>query len=261
MLGNSLRSTLGWAKAELRHPERIRLFFTEDFILQPEVAMRGLANFLQVPAFSAATDRVIRQAGLLASGHFSSAVTCLASGIAQKSIMCPSALGQQPLDEMHTMMTASVEDLVIDFERQLSRASQDLRNGWEKLLEVWLQSPNTAMVSYAQTALRHDMWSPPKWWVSHNARLCRPCLFFPRGKCDNDACEYCHGPNHPKPKRTAKSKRSSRRRFDRTPSPDFRTPEWPQPSAAQLVGVPSAQLRYDRTPSPQRMWMPPSGKL
>merc|ERR1719487_23027 len=119
------------------------------------------------------------------------------------------------------MMTASLDNIVLDFERQLGRATKDVQLGWTKLVEYWLSSPNTSMISYAQTVLRHEKWAPPHWWAGHNARLCRPCLFFPRGKCNNATCEYCHGPNHPKPKRPAKSKRAARRRFDRTPSPDF----------------------------------------
>lgn len=235
LLGNSLRTTLGWAKAEAMYPQRIRLFFTEDFVLEPEVAMRGLANFLQVPDFSVATDRVVQQAARLAN-----------IAVAQSS--------QQPLGAREVMKTASVESLVMEFEKQLGLASAQVQAGWAHLVEGWLMSPNSCMVEYAQTVLQHNRWSPPLWRAAHNARICRPCLYFPRGKCSSDECRFCHGPNHPKPKRTPKAKRMSRRRFDRTPSPGVA--EMPSPASLDVAKISvSAHARYDRTPSPERQWV------
>merc|ERR1712070_436566 len=123
LLGNSIRSTFGWAKAEALNPSRIRLFFTEDFLLQPEVAMRGLAKFLQVPDFSTATEKVIEQAGLLAN----------MAGNRQNL----TSQAEQPLDVMRSMMNASTENLVVDFEQQLAQAPESIQLGWAHLVETW----------------------------------------------------------------------------------------------------------------------------
>mmetsp|Transcript_29646 Transcript_29646/g.47752 ORF Transcript_29646/g.47752 Transcript_29646/m.47752 type:complete len:486 (+) Transcript_29646:44-1501(+) len=261
-LGNSLRSTAAWARAEAMYPDRIRIFFTEDFLIQPEVAMRGLARFLQVPDFTSATDNAVQQASRFADIH---------------SCMC----NLRPQKEYDAIRSASVEDRVLEFENCLGMLPQDLQAGWAQLVETWLTSPNSRMVTYALSVLNHDRWNPPSWWVAHNARVCRPCLYFPRGKCDSDNCGFCHGSGHAKPKRPSKGKRAARRRVDRTPSPDgsYRTPSpvdkaltnvFLQPpitgylqapfqtplqvKSSEFVGDTSAQFRIDRTPSPQRFW-------
>jgi len=118
------------------------------------------------------------------------------------------------------------------------------------MVGAWLESPNSIMVSYAQTVLAHGKWSPPIWWATHNARLCRPCLFFPRGKCTSDTCDYCHGPKHPKPKRPPKSKRATRKRFDRTPSPDFAIAGGAHHRALADLQAQPLSDRTSSTPSP-----------
>lgn len=258
MLGNSLCSTAAWARAEAMYPDRIRIFFTEDFLMQPEVAMRGLARFLQVPEYTSATDNAVQQASRLA-------------GIKQWN-----ECTLHPKKEYNVLRSASVEEVVLEFERRLGMLPQDLQAGWAQLVESWLTSPNSRMVSYALSVLNHDRWNPPSWWVAHNARVCRPCLYFPRGKCDSDSCGFCHGSGHLKPKRPSKGKRAARRRVDRTPSPDAlpienvhlqppitgysQIPLHPYPpypvqnKSSDFYGDTSGQLRIDRTPSPQRFW-------
>lgn len=201
VLGNAVRNTTGWARAELQYPERIRLFFTEDFILQPEVAMRGLASFLNVPAFTLHTEAAVREAVRLPTiSHMSSSP-------------------DQPQHLADSLQNMGVQNLVADFERQLAGAPQEVQVGWASIMDSWLHSANSRMAAYACAVLQHEAWAPPCWWVAHNARICRPCIFFPRGKCDDEYCDFCHGEGHAKPKRTPKAKRASRRRFDRTPSP------------------------------------------
>lgn len=217
LFGNSLRAALGWAQVEAMNPDRIRIFFTEDFTLQPEVAMRGLAKFLRVPGVTTATDTAVKEAARL---------------IRSASDEVPNTLIFSPCQFLESMQMDNVESLVTDFEKQLAAAPEELQVEWRRLMEDWLESPNAQMVAYANTVLRHEHWNPPKWWVKHTARACRPCLYFPRGKCDKDDCDYCHGPGHLKPKRPPKSKRAAaRRRYHRTPSPDYQAPpKLPGPS-------------------------------
>jgi len=121
----------------------------------------------------------------------------------------------------HAMVAdGGVESVVMDFEQQLAAAPAELQVGWSKLVSMWLRSPNPRMVAYATTVLQHEKWDPPKWWVAHNARNCRPCLFFPRGQCFKPDCGFCHGSGHQKPRRPNKSTRRARIRQDRTPSPE-----------------------------------------
>mmetsp|Transcript_128959 Transcript_128959/g.210177 ORF Transcript_128959/g.210177 Transcript_128959/m.210177 type:complete len:196 (-) Transcript_128959:53-640(-) len=150
-------------------------------------------------------------------------------------------------------------DLVANFEKQLAASSEDLQSGWADLVQGWLTSPSYRLNSYARTVLQHERWDPPKWWVAHNARICRPCLYFPRGKCENDECGYCHGPDHPKPKRPAKNKRASaRRRFGRTPSP---SPE-PRMFAASIANESSGVPALPAPPlAPQVQITQPEGQI
>merc|ERR1712125_12270 len=58
LAGGSVLTAVSWAEVEDRNPEHVRLFFLEDFVLQPEVAARGLANFLGVSSISNASETV-----------------------------------------------------------------------------------------------------------------------------------------------------------------------------------------------------------
>mmetsp|Transcript_38870 Transcript_38870/g.82696 ORF Transcript_38870/g.82696 Transcript_38870/m.82696 type:complete len:474 (+) Transcript_38870:64-1485(+) len=199
--GGDLVTALAWAYAEAENPERIRLFFLEDFVLQPEVALRGLARFLDVPMITAVTEAVERKAA---------SVTRMAES---------SNLMQDTLDDLPFIGTIS--QYIRDFECTLAGTSDDIRAGWEDILKRWLVSPNWRMATIAERALQRIPWDPPGWWALHSARVCRPCLFFPRGTCDRVECAYCHGPDHAKPKRPSKAKRRARQqRYDRTPSPE-----------------------------------------
>lgn len=204
--GGCLRSAAAWARAEAEAPDRIRLFFIEDFLLQPEVAVRGLARFLDVPMIGDATARAIAQAKDLAG-----------------MLKYPRRVGPLTVHQAAQrdfLSVDSFEEFVTGFERELSVINASAQSGWTYQLSLLQQCPSSQMQSLAHYASMHAPWDPPKWWAAHNARLCRPCIFFPRGACADDDCAFCHGQGHPKPKRPPKSRRNRRKRFDRTPSPE-----------------------------------------
>jgi len=202
LAGGAMNSGLAWAEVEARCPDRVRLFFIDDFLSDPEVAMASLARFLDVPASSDATQRVVRESPRFADIHH----------------YTPSGAGAGCIQEL--VKVDGLADLVNDFECFMANAP-DLRLVWERQLGRWLQSPNPRMVAWASGAMQREPWNPERWWAVHSARVCRPCLFFPRGKCSDDDCIYCHG-QHRKPKRPSKSIRNRRqgRNREQTPSPE-----------------------------------------
>ena len=50
LFGGCIRASAAWAQAEAQCPNRIRLFFIDDFVMDPAVAMGGLASFFEVAA-------------------------------------------------------------------------------------------------------------------------------------------------------------------------------------------------------------------
>lgn len=188
-----VHNALDWAKVADDCPQHVRLLFLEDFVLQPDMAVEGLVHFLGVPKVSTTTEDVKRQTERLLSSPDSGS------------------------------NTGTVKQFVEEFEKGLAASSQDVQLGWERFLQQWLHSPNPRMSSMAICALRHEPWIFPKWWIAHSARLCRACIFYPRGACRNDECDWCHAPGHPaKTKRPAKGKRALKQRHARTPSPEPR---------------------------------------
>lgn len=218
--GGALRSSAAWAEAEARCPDRIRLFFVDDFVQDPAVAMSGLARFLGVSDISDATQQILRR-----SAHVLTLTSVLESESPQKML-------EKQLGNLRDLLNIGiVEELAQRFEVFLANESQDTQAAWESQLGRWLQSPNPRLVAWAHGALKHEPWNPARWWAAHNARMCRPCLFFPRGKCTDDGCTYCHGPGHRKPKRPSHARRKQRALQDRTPSP---TSRWERPVEMQL---------------------------
>jgi hypothetical protein len=194
LCGGSIHTTLAWAEEEAKDPEHVRLFFFEDFILQPEVALRGLAKFLAVPSMSDMTEVAIKEATVKL---------------------------KTPAIEKRPAVIGPVEQLVNDFERLISTASYGVQEGWYALIRKWSTSTNFRLAGLATMVLDHKPWDPPEWWALHSAQACRPCLFFPRGKCTSDECGFCHGPGHHKPKRASHAvRRARKKRYDRTPSPE-----------------------------------------
>lgn len=204
ILGGSINGSCAWAEVEAHYPEQVRLFFIDDFLSAPEVAMASLARFFDVPILSQATQQALRESTRLASIHH----------------YTPNGAGSDIIKELVNI--GAHKEHIEDFEAILEHAPSEFRASWERQLGRWLQSPHPRLVAWASGVLQKEPWNPERWWALHSARACRPCLFFPRGKCSDDNCAYCHGA-HTKPKRPSKSIRNRRKgRFDRTPSPDSR---------------------------------------
>lgn len=216
--GGELVTTLAWAYAEAENPNRIQLFFLEDFVLQPEVAVRGLARFLDVSMITTASEIVLRQAA--------NAIRMVeSSNTMQDTLKNLASIG-------------SVNQHIRDFEFGLAGASPHVQAGWEDIVRRWRSSPNRRMAAIAECALQHAPWDPPWWWALHSARMCRPCIFFPRGTCREVECAYCHGPDHPKPKRPSRARRKARhQRYDRTPSPEPYLPPIADAGPMHLQGL------------------------
>eukprot|EP00435_Cladocopium_sp_Y103_P027154 s179_g6.t1 len=47
--GEEMQRLARWALEESRQPEKVKIFFVEDFVAEPDMALRGLARFLGVP--------------------------------------------------------------------------------------------------------------------------------------------------------------------------------------------------------------------
>jgi len=210
--GSVSLKTAAWAEAEALDPEHVRLFFCDDFFAEPNIAMRGLFQFLGRSS-AAIMDRVEKEFSL------SLFDLTLDSDHGPKEVQVGS---KTPFGDLRDLK--SFPQMVASFERLLAAASAEVRHMWDSFLSVWLHSSNARLACLAQAALKRQAWAPPGWWAAHCARLCRPCLFFPRGTCrEGDLCAHCHGPDHHKPKRPNRAKRSRRKgetvRNDRTPSP------------------------------------------
>jgi hypothetical protein len=149
--------------------------------------------------FSPATENAVQEAARAASISHAEPPTCLARKL---------------------LHVGSIRELVQEFESALGQAPAELQNAWESQLTRWLQSRNPRLVAYASSVVKHEPWNPARWWALHSARVCRPCIFWPRGRCSDDSCDFCHGPGHHKPKRPSHNRRKQRRAYDRTPSPD-----------------------------------------
>lgn len=197
-IGGGVLSSLGaWALEEVRRPDKVKLFFLEDFLLQPEIAMRSLARFMGVPEQSDVSEWAIREAVSVAHRH---GFTGRDDGFG--------------LSEM--ARTAA------DFERLFRQLSPGVQDKWEEAVRGWRQLPHPRMASLSNLLCRHAEWDPPMWWASHSASICRPCTFFPRGICrSGEECGFCHGPGHHTARRPSKKERlrRDRRRIQRTPSP------------------------------------------
>jgi len=228
-----VRASCAWAEVEARCPERVRLFFIDDFLSNPEVAMGGLARFLDVDSTSDATLQALHES----------------PGLADFQQLALAG----PLRDWREV--TAISELVDSFESFMSNAPE-LRPAWECHLAQWLKSPNPRLVALGTGAMQQERWNPAHWWALHSARVCRPCLFFPRGKCSDDGCPYCHSLAHHKPKRPSKSRRNRRhgRGYDRTPSPETTRHE-----LSLENGAPSNDRGQDSTwtPFPGMTWHEP----
>eukprot|EP00913_Durusdinium_trenchii_P011772 g11058.t1 len=194
-----------WALEEHRQPDKVKIFFVEDFVAEPDMALRGLARFLGVPDDA----EVLQQ-----------------------------AIAKDMLELQHFLTVA------MDFELRLAELPDQLQMVWEETdarllpqekVSLWPRLPNLRLAMLGQSLQNYRAWVAPQWWAAHSAGLCKPCSFAPRGICrSGDDCDFCHAPSHRAPLRRP-SKKARMRRLrkalrdkegdgssarTRTPSPD-----------------------------------------
>lgn len=198
LLGGGVFGNLGaWAALEVQRPKQIRLFFLEDFLLQPEITMRSLARYIGVSEYSDVSERAIADAVAVARRH-----------------------GFTGTDDCYGL--TEMAGVVAEFERLLRDLPQGLQDRWEATANSWRHCPHSRVAVVSDQLLRHADWNPPHWWATHCAGVCSPCEFFPRGACRaREDCGFCHGPGHPNVRRPSQKerRRKSNRRQQRTPSP------------------------------------------
>lgn len=178
-----------WAAAEQDCPEQVRIFFVEDFVFEPEVAIGRLAQFLEVYAFPLPTEQLLSHIDM--------------DGLA-------------------------ADRCVREFRRHLARLPNSVTNDLHMALSPWLQSANPQLATLAEQMLQGPAPAIVDWEPAHATGACDPCLFAMRNACRNgDSCAYCHLPGHRKPKRASKRKRDQKKerlsRACRTPSPEWRS--------------------------------------
>lgn len=207
--GEEMQRLARWALEEQRQPDKVKIFFVEDFVAEPDMALRGLARFLGVPDDA----KVLQQA------------------IDKVEAMRPHGLfyPREDMLELQHFLTVSM-----DFEMRLAELPDSLQQNWEERVSLWPALPNLRLATLGQSLQRHRMWVAPQWWAAHSAGLCKPCSFAPRGICrSGDDCDFCHAPSHRAPlRRPSKKERMRRLRKSlrsqegeanvrtRTPSPD-----------------------------------------
>ncbi|CAJ1330436.1 unnamed protein product [Effrenium voratum] len=165
-----LQNMVAWAKLEYRRPQQVKLFFMEDFVLEPETAFRGLAKFLGLPLSSDVLPALLQRMPQLE----------------MRGLFGPGGNERQHMEEQAKQ-----------FEVALAGFSNDLQAGWQDQVQQLLHSPNPRLSVMGRLLLDHQRWDLPRWWVAHSAQLCRPCTFAPRGLCRNAAlCSFCHADEH-----------------------------------------------------------------
>lgn len=199
--GGIMKKLVGWAKEAVRRPSEVRLFFMEDFVLDPSSAMRGLARFLSLPESSEATLNAIKEVEA-----------------------CHPMYQNVPSGPSPVTVLDQVQQLTVEFERNLCALSPGLQDLWQDQIGSLMLLSHPRLTDLAGPLLQHARWKPLQWWILHSAELCRPCTFFAKDRCRVAAmCDFCHLPGHqPKPQRPSKKerlRRDRRRNHGRTPSP------------------------------------------
>ncbi|CAJ1397257.1 unnamed protein product [Effrenium voratum] len=204
--GEEMTRLARWALEEYRQPDKVKIFFVEDFVAEPDVALRGLARFLGVPDDAEVLEKAI----------------------SKLEAMRPHGLfyPRQDMLELQHFLTVTHK-----FEQLMADLPSNLQSIWEERVSLWPRLPNLRLATLGQSLQNHRMWVAPQWWAAHSAELCKPCSFAPRGICrSGEDCEFCHAPSHRAPlrrpskkerlRRMRKSARESEGSRGRTPSPD-----------------------------------------
>ena len=196
-----LESMVAWARLEHLRPHQVRLFFAEDFVLDPETAFRGLARFLGIDGGCDVLPTIMDQLPELCS-----------KGLFQQC----NGNGWKEIEFM--------EQLTTRFEQELAKLPMDIQMSWQDQVSNLITLPNARLSTLGRLIADHQRWEIPRWWIAHCAQLCKPCTFATRGLCRNgDICGFCHAPDHQRSNRPSKKERQRRDRrrqaMARTPSP------------------------------------------
>lgn len=185
--GEEMQRLSRWAVEEHRQPGKVKIFFVEDFVAEPDVALRGLARFLGVPDESEVLHQAIKKL----------------EGLRPHGLFFP----RQDMLELQHFLT-----ITMDFELRLAELPNKLQGVWQDRVSMWPQLPNLRLATLGQSLQRHKMWVAPIWWAAHSAEICKPCSFAPRGVCRaGDDCDFCHAPSHRAPLRRPSKKERMRR--------------------------------------------------
>lgn len=192
-----VQNMVAWGRLEQERPHQVRLFFAEDFVLEPETAFRGLARFL----------------------GFEHAET-LPTLLQQLPDICSRGL----FNNCNGPEMKVIEGLTGTFEHELAKLPFDIQASWQDQISNLKTLPNQRLATLGHLVAKHGQWELPRWWIAHSALLCKPCTFATRGLCRNgDLCGFCHAPDHHRSNRPSKKERQRRDRrrqaMARTPSP------------------------------------------
>eukprot|EP00438_Fugacium_kawagutii_P006052 Skav218235 [mRNA] locus=scaffold4566:163634:164704:+ [translate_table: standard] len=194
-----LEYMVAWARLEHLRPHQVKLFFAEDFVLEPETAFRGLAKFLGIDHACDVLPTIMQQLPNMCS-----------KGLFQEC-------SQGPEIEF-------IEHLTGRFEHELAKLPLDIQLRWQDQVSNLINLPNARLATLGRLVAEHQRWEIPRWWIAHCALLCKPCTFATRGLCRNgEICSFCHAPDHQRLNRPSKKERQRRDRrrqaMARTPSP------------------------------------------
>jgi hypothetical protein len=221
-LGSWIKYTAAWSKEAERNPDQVRLFSMDRLgSLDPKefaTELMAIADFIGVDKGAAEqmTKRVFRRPMLVQP---------------PPSEMDPQRRWLYQAFESGHLIEQSARNRYM-FEETLSQLSATSVALWAHMLSTVRQYPgSTCLLELAQAASKGVLSLPPvgltqvsKGDMTHNAGLCKPCVFALRGVCKDGAelCRFCHDPSHPRTKRATRSKRAAKKAVIRirTPSPD-----------------------------------------
>mmetsp|Transcript_5914 Transcript_5914/g.10568 ORF Transcript_5914/g.10568 Transcript_5914/m.10568 type:complete len:409 (-) Transcript_5914:329-1555(-) len=202
--GEELQKLAFWAKQEALQPDRVKLFFIEDFINEPEMAIKHLSGFLGMPPPDEVQAKVTQRMTLQKAG-----------GLFWKMDGSSGELEHLELG-------------VRQFEEFLAELPMAVQDIWNEKVSLLPSLPQPRLSWLTLSLQQHNLAALPRWWIAHSARLCKPCSYHPRGACKSgEFCSYCHHESHrielrrdSKRERMRKRRQRERNRISRTPSPD-----------------------------------------
>jgi len=198
---SGLKSMIEWTKLEVELPSRVRLFFVEDFLQDPETALESLCDFLGLQNDSNS---------LLLETVTQEMQRCLRSS---RPLF---GYGHVGVPELQVM-----QNLAQEFEAQLALSSSAANMAWAEQVSEFLQVYSMGRSSQIRMLLPSLPW----WWEEHQAGTCKPCNFASRGICRNSIdCNFCHGVHQKKmspSKKTRKRRERQKQKLEqcRSPSP------------------------------------------